>query len=66
MNYRFCSGYPQHVANTKFAGNAGTTQLKHNTLVKHSASLRHKICHDLFLNENATPLSVAFRRQEAG
>ena len=45
--------------------NAGTTQLKHNTLVKHSASLRYKICRDLYSNENATPLSVAFRRQQA-
>ena len=42
--------------NTKCAGNAGTIQLKLNTLVKHS---------DLCSNENATPLSVTFRRQEA-
>ena len=51
------------MVNTKFAGNA--TQLKHNTLVKHSANLRHKICRDLYSNKNATPLSVALRRQEA-
>ena len=42
-----------------------TTQLKHNTLVKHSASLRDKICRDLYSNENATLLLAAFRRQEA-
>ena len=40
-------------------------QLKHNTLVKHSASLRDRICCDLYTNENATPLLVAFKRQEA-
>ena len=32
MTCKFCSRYPQHVGNTKFAGNAGTAQLKHNTL----------------------------------
>ena len=26
---------------------------------------RHKKCSDLYCNENATPLSVAFKRQEA-
>ena len=31
-----------NAGNTKSAGHAGTTQLKHNTLVKHSASLRDK------------------------
>ena len=39
-------------------------QLKRNTLVKHSASLRDKICRDLYTNEN-TPVLAAFRRQEA-
>ena len=45
--------------NTKFAGNAGTTQLKHNTTVKHNASLT---CTPMKI---LTPLSVAFRGQEA-
>ena len=40
-------------------------QLKDNRLVKHSAGLKHKMCRDLYSYENATPLSVAFRRQEA-
>ena len=44
------------MGNTKFAGTAGTTQLKHNTLVKHS---------DLYSNENAMLLSDAFGRQKA-
>ena len=58
MNCKFCSRYPQHMGNTKFEGNAGTAQLKHNTLVKHSASLWRNICCDLYSNENATPLSM--------
>ena len=39
--------------------------LQHNTLVKHSVSWADKICRDLCSNENATPLVVAFKRQEA-
>ena len=40
-------------------------QLQHNTMVKRSASLRDKLCRDLYTNENATPWLVEFRRQEA-
>ena len=65
MNCKFCIRYLQHVGSATFAGNAGTTLLKHDTLVKHSASLRHKICRGLYSNDNATPLSVASRRLEA-
>ncbi len=64
MNYKFCCRYPQHAGNTKFADHTGNTQLKHDTLIKHNASLKHKTCHDL-CNESATPLPVAFRRQKA-
>ena len=65
-NYKFWSWYLQHenVTHIKRAGNAALHSYN-ITVVKHSASLRHKICCDLYFIENATPLSVAFRRQEA-
>lgn len=42
----------------------GPHNFKHDTLSKHNASLKHKMCRDL-CNESATPLPVAFKRQEA-
>ncbi|XP_056283011.1 zinc finger protein 862-like [Pseudoliparis swirei] len=64
MNCTFCCRFSQHAGNTNFSDKTGTTQLKHDTLIKHNASLKHKMCRDL-CNESAAPLRVAFRRKEA-
>lgn len=65
MNCECCSRYPRAVGNKKFANSAGKSQFKHDTLAKHNQSLKHRVCRDTLLNEKATPLSAAFRRQEA-
>lgn len=65
MNCECCSRYPRTAGKMNFADSAGTLQLKHNTLVKHNQSLKHRVCRDMLLNEKATPLLAAFRRQEA-
>ena len=65
MNCECCSRYPRNAGNTKFADTAGSSMFKHNTLVKHNLSLKHRVCRDMLINEKATPLPVAFRRQEA-
>lgn len=64
MNCECCSHY-RTVENTNFADSAGTKQFKHNILVKYNHSLKHRACHNILINEKATSLSVAFRRQEA-
>lgn len=63
MNCEYCSSYPRTAGNTKFADSTGTSQFKHNTLIKHNLSLNHRVCRDMFINQKTTPLPVAFRRQ---
>ena len=63
MNCECCSRYPKTAGNTKFADSAGTSQFKHDTLVKHNLNAKHKVCRDMLTNEKATPLPVAFRRR---
>ena len=65
MNCQCCSRYPRTAGNTKFADSVGTSQFKHDTLVKHNISIKHRACRDMLINEKATPLPVAFTRQQA-
>lgn len=64
MNCVFCSQCTQHAGKTKFAEATGTTQFKHDTLMKQNISLKHKRCRDRYVNETGSPLPTAFRRQE--
>ena len=43
MNCECCSRFPRTAGNTKFADSAGTSQFKHNTLVRHNLSLKHRV-----------------------
>ena len=50
MNCQCCSRYPRTAGNTKFADSVGTSQFKHDTLVKHNISIKHRAYRDMLIN----------------
>jgi len=54
------SRYPITAGNTKFADRAGTSQFKHNMLVKHNLILRHRVCGDRLINQKSNATAGCF------